>query len=62
MVGEKDLILVDYKTTKGGEKYLREKYKKQLDLYQIALECFYRKPVVKKYIYSFFRGRLIEVY
>ena len=59
--GEKDLILVDYKTTKGGAKYLTEKYKTQIDLYTIALEKHYKKPVKKRYIYSFFRNKLIEI-
>lgn len=59
--GENDLILVDYKTTKGSEQMLKNKYKTQLDLYATALENYYQKPVLKKYIYSFFKNKLIEI-
>ncbi|MBQ7307555.1 MAG: UvrD-helicase domain-containing protein [Clostridia bacterium] len=59
--GKDDIILVDYKTTKGSDKFLKEKYNVQLSLYAMALEDFYKKPVSKKYIYSFFKNKLIEL-
>ncbi len=52
--GENEIVVVDYKTDfvkEGGE--LLEKYKKQLDYYQIALERLTGKRVKEKIIYSF---------
>ena len=58
------LILVDYKTDYvqiGKESELIEKYKKQLEIYQEALEKALNKKVYKKYIYSTYLGKEIEV-
>lgn len=58
------LVLVDYKTDyveKGKQNTLVEKYKKQLDLYQKALEEALNKKVDKKYIYSVYLGKQIEL-
>ena len=59
-----NLILVDYKTDyveKGKENELINKYKKQLEMYQEALEQAYNRRVFKKYIYSTWLGREIEI-
>ena len=59
-----DIILVDYKTDyveKGKENELIEKYKKQLELYQEALEEALHKKVKNKYIYSVYLGKEIEI-
>ena len=58
------LVLVDYKTDyveKGKENTLVEKYEKQLELYQKALEEALNKKVDKKYIYSVYLGKEIEM-
>ena len=58
------LILVDYKTDYvqiDKETELVEKYKKQLEIYQEALEKALNKKVYKKYIYSTYLGKEIEV-
>lgn len=64
-VNENDeLILVDYKTDyieKNKEYELVNKYKKQLELYQKALEKSFNKRVDKKYIYSTCLGEAIEL-
>lgn len=60
---DNQLILVDYKTDfveKGNEKELIEKYKKQLDIYEKALEDSLNKKVYKKYIYSVYLDKEIE--
>ena len=52
--GEEEIVVVDYKTDyvkSGGE--LLEKYKKQLDYYELALERLTGKRVKEKVIYSF---------
>ena len=57
-------ILVDYKTDyiEKNKKYeLVNKYKKQLELYQKALEQSFNKKVSKKYIYSTCLGQAIEI-
>ena len=53
-INEQDeLILVDYKTDYvKEEKELLEKYNKQLELYDMALEQSLNRKVVKTYIYS----------
>lgn len=59
-----ELILVDYKTDyiEKNKKYeLVNKYKKQLELYQKALEQSFNKKVSKKYIYSTCLGQAIEI-
>lgn len=59
-----NLILVDYKTDyveKRKENELTSKYKKQLEIYQEALEQAYNRKVFKKYIYSTWLGREIEI-
>lgn len=59
-----NLILVDYKTDyieKGKEKELINKYKKQLETYEKALEQAYNKKVCKKVIYSTWLGREIKI-
>lgn len=59
-----EIVLVDYKTDyveKGKENTLVEKYEKQLELYQKALEEALNKKVDKKYIYSVYLGKEIEM-
>lgn len=55
-INEKDeLILVDYKTDyveNGKEELLKNKYKKQLEIYKKALEEALNRKVEKTYIYS----------
>ena len=57
-----EVILVDYKTDYVlNEKDLIDKYKKQLELYKIALESALNKKVYKTYIYSVYLDKEIEV-
>lgn len=64
-VNEKEeLVLVDYKTDyveKGKEQELIDKYKKQLDLYKIALENSLNKKVARTYIYSVYLDKEILI-
>ena len=62
-IDEKDnLVLVDYKTDfVQNENELVEKYSKQLEFYQRALEDALGKKVWKKYIYSVYLGKEIEI-
>ena len=58
-----ELILVDYKTdyiNKNEENQLIIKYKKQLAIYQDALENALKRKVHKKYIYSTSLNKEIE--
>lgn len=54
-------VLIDYKTDKIGEEDLIQRYGKQLDLYRIAVEKNYRKPVKKCLIWSFWLSKEIEI-
>lgn len=57
-----ELVLVDYKTDFiQTENELIDKYKKQLELYQRALEEALQKKVKYVFIYSTFLGKEIEV-
>ena len=57
-----NLILVDYKTDYvEKEQELIEKYRKQLEIYQEALEEALEKKVYKKYIYSVYLGEPIDI-
>lgn len=59
---EDELILVDYKTDfVKKEEELIHKYKKQLELYQKALEEALHQKVKNTFIYSTFLGKEIEV-
>ncbi len=61
---EDELILVDYKTDyveEGKEQELIDKYKKQLELYKIALEDSLDKKVKETYIYSVYLGVEIPI-
>ena len=62
-INEQDeLILLDYKTDYvKEEKELLEKYNKQLELYEMALEQSLNKKVAKKYIYSTYLNKQILV-
>ncbi|HEY8443889.1 MAG TPA: UvrD-helicase domain-containing protein [Clostridia bacterium] len=50
---DEGVIIVDYKTTKGGQEHLINLYKNQLEIYAQAAEDILGENVVKKVIYSF---------
>ena len=54
-------IIIDYKTNKSNEDFLKKHYKLQLDLYKNAFEKAYQKNVIRKYLYSFTLNKLIEI-
>ncbi|MBQ3408713.1 MAG: helicase-exonuclease AddAB subunit AddA [Clostridia bacterium] len=58
-----EVILVDYKTDwveKGQEQSLVDKYRKQLEIYEKALEKALEDKVAKKFIYSVRLNKMIE--
>ena len=59
---EDSLLLLDFKTDKAdsGEK-LKQEYKRQIDLYTMALEEIFNKPVKNRYLYSFYLKQCIEL-
>ena len=62
-IDDKDeIILVDYKTDFAlNEENLIEKYKKQLEIYKMALEEGLDKKVSEVYIYSLFLDKEIKL-
>ena len=59
---EDELVLVDYKTDYvEDENELKDKYKKQLEIYKEALERSLDRKVYKIYIYSIYLGKEIEI-
>lgn len=57
-----DIYILDYKTSRlnSGKDFIK-KYEKQLDLYAKAVSKFFKKPVTKKIIYSFYLNTLFFV-
>jgi len=56
---ENSIILVDYKFSKLPARILKQKYLEQLNLYKLAIEKAYKKPVENMYIYSIVADELI---
>lgn len=61
IIKEKEIYLIDYKTSRLKEQDFAKKYSTQLKIYAKAIEEFYNKPVSKKYIYSFHLNKLIII-
>jgi len=57
---EDEIILIDYKTSRLTDFNLIKKYALQLNIYEKALKYKYNKPI-KKYIYSIFLDKLINI-
>ena len=58
------LVLVDYKTDYipyGKINEFADRYRPQIDYYALALEKTLEKPVVAKYLYSFYLKKLIKL-
>ena len=56
------IILADYKLTKASDdEQIKMRYSSQLNLYQRALESFYKKKVLRKAVVDLRRGRIIEL-
>lgn len=58
---EKEIYVLDFKTTKQSEKILAEEYKTQLEIYSKAVSESFGIPVSNKFIYSFFLDKLIKI-
>ena len=56
---ENSIVLVDYKFSSLPAKVLKNKYLEQLNLYKLAIEEAYKKPVEHMFIYSINSGELI---
>jgi len=59
-----DLVLLDYKTDyieKGKENEFKDRYRKQLDYYSEALYKMTNKRVSKRYLYSFYLEKIIDL-
>ena len=59
-----ELVLVDYKTDyveNSNENILKNKYKKQLEIYKKALEEALGRKVDKTYIYSLYLNKEIPI-
>ena len=53
--------ILDYKYSVHGEKVLKQRYSKQLELYSYAVENVLGLEVTKKIIVNIFNGDLIEI-
>ncbi len=61
-IGDKEIILIDFKSDANiDEEKLKERYKKQLDLYQLALKNTYPNHRIHSYLYSFFLGKEVQL-
>ena len=60
VVGEKT-ILVDFKKSRSSDEVLRERYRKQIDLYAEAVEEGLSRKVDEKYLFVFGRNKMIKM-
>lgn len=57
-----EAILIDFKTNRTkDEQKIVEQYKLQLEIYKLAFEKATNIEITKKYLYSFYLGKLIEI-
>lgn len=56
---DKNITIIDYKFSRLNAKTLKEKYLEQLNLYKMAVEKYFNKPVTKTLIYSIETGELV---
>ena len=57
-----NLIIIDYKTDSANdERYYKQEYGQQLQMYSEALTAIFNKPVLKCIIYSFSMKKCIEL-
>ena len=56
---ENTIDIVDYKFSKLPAELLKQKYSEQLNLYKLAVERAFNKPVEHVYIYSINSGELV---
>lgn len=62
VIKEGKAILIDYKTNKtNNENFLKQNYSLQLEIYKQAFESATGIKIDKKYLYSFYLKKLIEV-
>jgi len=61
VIKENEILLIDYKLSKKSNIALKEKYKKQLFLYEMALKNKYRNLDIKKYILNLNGKEFIEI-
>ncbi len=61
IVNKKEIILIDYKHSKKSNENLIEKYKKQIELYEMALKKRFAGYKISKYILSLNSGTLIDL-
>ncbi|MEG1751486.1 MAG: UvrD-helicase domain-containing protein [Clostridia bacterium] len=59
-VFDKTITLIDYKLTNLSEELIIEKYKKQIELYKIALEGAFCKKVENAFVVDINKGKLIK--
>lgn len=54
--------LIDYKTNRtNSEEKLIDEYRLQLEIYKLAFEKATNIPIKRKFLYSFYMGKLIEI-
>ena len=59
---EDGLVILDFKTDRTDDRLsLKVTYGEQLNIYAVAAEKIFKKPVKQKIIYSFFHKKEIEV-
>ena len=61
LVGDSDAIIIDYKYSKLSAKKLKEKYEKQLFLYEKAVERVLNMKVKEKYLFNVLSGEVIKL-
>ncbi len=60
-VDGKDAIIIDYKYSRLDKDKLKEKYQKQLCLYEKAVSSVLGLSVIKKYLFNIYSGEVVEL-
>jgi len=62
LIFDGEAYLIDYKTNKTqNEEFLKNHYKLQLEIYKLAFEKATNIKITKKFLYSFYLNKLIEI-
>lgn len=61
IIKEKNIILIDYKLSNKSGDYLKQKYDKQLNLYELALKKGFPNKQISKYILSLNKNEIIKI-
>lgn len=61
IIKKDEIILVDYKLTKHGDEYIKEKYRKQIEIYSLAISKMSAGKKIRAFILNLNKNGLIDM-